>query len=198
MTPGTPQAIQEAVRERYSQVARQPSARYTFRVGRAFAEALGYPADLLDELPPTISESFTGVAAPSIVAEVGPGDTVVDLGSGGGLDLLVLARKVGAHGRVIGIDFAPAMVERASRNLTLLGLLQAEVWEASAEETGLPAGCADWVVVNGLLNLTPDKSPVLREIARILPASGRLLLAETTLRTTLPADRVQTVDDWFR
>ncbi|MDQ6672077.1 MAG: methyltransferase domain-containing protein [Chloroflexota bacterium] len=195
---GTAEELRGAVRTRYSQVAREPRGQYNFRVGRTFAEALGYPADLLDELPVSLPEAFTGVSCPSLLAAVQPGQTVVDLGSGGGLDLVVLAQKVGAHGRAIGIDFAPDMVDRARRNLTLLKLSQAEVREAAAEETCLPDAEVDWVVVNGLLNLAPDKNAVLREVARILKPGGRFLLAETTIRAPLPANSLKTIDDWFR
>jgi len=195
---GAAEEVSSAVQARYTQVAREPRARYNFRVGREFAEALGYPASLLDESPASVAEAFTGVACPSLLAEAQAGQTVVDLGSGGGLDLVVLAQKVGRFGRAIGIDFAPGMVDRARRNVASLNLDQAEVREARAEATGVPTAEADWVVINGLLNLTPDKTSVLREVARILKPGGRLLLAETTLRVPLPADALKTIDDWFR
>ncbi|MDQ6670389.1 MAG: methyltransferase domain-containing protein [Chloroflexota bacterium] len=195
---GTAEEIREAVRVRYSQVAREPEGQYNFRVGRAFAEALGYPASLLDELPASVTEAFTGVACPSLLAEVQPGQAVVDLGSGGGLDLVVLARKVGPGGRAIGVDFAQDMVDRARQNVAALDLRQTELRQATAEDTGIPAASVDWVVINGLLNLTPDKSAVMDEVARILAPGGRLLLAETTLQSPLPPDSLRSLDDWFR
>jgi arsenite methyltransferase len=137
-TPGTPATIRDAVRERFSAVAREPSGKYNFRVGRDFAEALGYPVDLLDELPQSASEPFTGVATASLLAQPAAGETVVDLGSGGGLDLSVLACKVGRDGRVVGVDLAPDMVARARATLEQLGVQQAEVLEADPEDTGLP------------------------------------------------------------
>ncbi|MGH2520459.1 MAG: methyltransferase domain-containing protein, partial [Chloroflexota bacterium] len=90
------------------------------------------------------------------------------------------------------------MVERARANVAELAFSWAQVREAPAEATGLPDACADWVVVNGLLNLTPDKASVLTEIARVLKPEGELLLAETTLRAPLPDTAIETVDDWFR
>lgn len=196
--PGTPATIRDAVRKRYSAVAREPDGMYNFRVGRDFAEALGYPADLLDELPQSASEAFTGVATASLLAQPAAGETVVDLGSGGGLDLSVLARKVGPQGRVVGVDFAPDMVARARATLEQLGVEQAEVLEADAEHTGLPDSFADYVVINGLVNLSPDKRAVLAEIARILRPGGRLLLAETTLQVPLAPDTLISINDWFR
>ena len=199
LPPGmTPQTIEEAVRCRYSEVATQPEGKYGFRVGRPYAEALGYPAKLLDQLPPSLWEAFTGVATPSLRAEVELGDTVVDLGCGGGLDLALLSWMVGPRGRVIGIDFAHGMVERARRNVGLLQLRQAEVRHAPAHATGLPDGCADWVVANGILNLSPDKAPIIDEIKRVLKPGGCFLLAETTLKEMLPPEKINTVDDWFK
>jgi ubiquinone/menaquinone biosynthesis C-methylase UbiE len=195
---GAPEVVRNAVRERYGAVAREPGGAYNFRVGRQFAQELGYPADLLDDLPQSASEAFTGVAAASLLADPGPGETVVDLGAGGGLDLAVLARKVGPRGRAIGVDFAPDMVARARWTLRQLGLEHAEVLETGAEHTGLPDAHADLVVINGLLNLSPDKRAVLDEIARILRPDGRVLLAETTLRAPLAEGAVASLDDWFR
>jgi ubiquinone/menaquinone biosynthesis C-methylase UbiE len=90
------------------------------------------------------------------------------------------------------------MVERARRNLALLDLRQAEVIAAPADATTLPAGSADRIVANGILNLSPDKGAIVREVARVLRPGGRFLLAETTLRAPLSAGAVQGIDDWFR
>jgi ubiquinone/menaquinone biosynthesis C-methylase UbiE len=80
----------------------------------------------------------------------------------------------------------------------LLQLRQAEVRQAPAHATGLPDACADWVVANGILNLSPDKAPIIDEIKRVLKPGGRFLLAETTLKEALPPENINTVDDWFR
>ena len=190
--------VRAAVRDRYSQVGVHPEGSYNFKVGRAFAEALGYPKAVLDQLPPGVYEAFTGVATPSLRAEVHPGEVVVDLGCGGGLDLSLCAWMVGARGRVVGIDFAPGMVDRARRNIELLSLRQAEVRLAPAEGTGLGDASADWVIANGILNLSPDKEAVLTEVVRILRPGGRFLLAETALSAALPAGKGKTLQDWFR
>jgi arsenite methyltransferase len=190
--------VQAAVRDRYSQVGTQPEVGYNFQVGRAFAEALGYPKAILDQLPPGVYEAFTGVATPSLRADLRPGEVVVDLGCGGGLDLSLSAWTVGPRGRVVGIDFAPGMVDRARRNIELLNLRQAEVRVAPAEATGLGDASADWVIANGILNLSPDKHAVLQEIVRILRPGGRFLLAETALSAPLPAGKAKSLQDWFR
>ena len=189
--------LRAAVRERYAQVATRPDERYAFRVGREFAEALGYPAELLDALPARATEAFTGVATPVVHADLNPGETVVDLGCGGGLDLALAARAVGPTGRAIGIDMAAPMVERARETLRQLGLDWAEAHEAHAESLPLPDVSVDCVVANGILNLSPDKSVVLAEIARVLKPGGRFVLAETTLRHPLPSDQVRDLESWF-
>jgi arsenite methyltransferase len=190
--------VRDAVRDRYSQVGAQPEGQYNFKVGRAFAEALGYPKAVLDQLPPGVYEAFTGVATPSLRAELRPGERVVDLGCGGGLDLALSAWMVGKRGRAVGIDFAPGMIERTRRNIELLNLRQAEVRLAPAEATGLEDASADWVIANGILNLSPDKDAVLREVVRILRPGGRFLLAETALSAPLPPGEASTLQDWFR
>lgn len=190
--------LRAAVRERYGRVATRPDESYAFRVGREFAEALGYPAELMDALPERATEAFTGVATPVLRADLKPGETVLDLGCGGGLDLALAARAVGPTGRAIGIDMAPPMVERATETLRNLDFSWAEAREAYAESLPLADASVDCVVANGILNLSPDKSAVLAEIARILKPAGRFVLAETTLRSELPPDSVQSLEDWFR
>lgn len=192
-----PTELQAAVRARYARVASRPNEGYAFRVGRAFAEALGYPADLLDTIPTSALDAFTGVATPVLHAELQPGESVLDLGCGGGLDLAVAARAVGPNGHAIGVDLAEPMVERARHALTELGLTWAVAHVGYAEALPVPDVSIDCVMANGILNPSPDKSAVLREIARVLKPGGRLVLAETTLRHPLPSDRVQDLEDWF-
>lgn len=192
-----PDELRAAVRERCAGVASHPGERYTFRVGRAFAEALGYPSDLLDTVPMSALDAFTGVATPVLHAGLQPGESVIDLGCGGGLDLVLAARAVGPGGRATGIDMAAPMVERAQEALRQLGLIQGEARLGHAEALPLPAASVDCVLANGILNLSPDKSAVLSEIARVLKPGGRLVLAETTLRHPLPPDHVRDLEGWF-
>jgi arsenite methyltransferase len=192
-----PTEIQAAVRERYASVGSEPDGIYGFRVGRGFAEALGYPSELLDTIPQSALDAFTGVATPVLHAELRPGESVLDLGCGGGLDLVLAARAVGPSGRAIGIDMAESMVERARNVLTGLGLTWAEASVGYAEALPVPDASIDCVLANGIVNLSPDKSAVLREIARALKPDGRLVLAETTLCSPLPPDTVRDLEGWF-
>ena len=192
-----PNQLQNAVRERYAHVAAQPEAGYAFRVGRTFAAALGYPAELLDSIPQCALDAFTGVATPVLRADLPPGEAVLDLGCGAGLDLVLAAQAVGPSGQAIGIDMAAPMVARARDALTELGLTWAEARVGYAEALPVPDASIDCVLANGILNLSPDKSAVLREIARVLKPDGRLVLAETTLRSPLPPDTVRSLEGWF-
>ena len=194
----SPTALRAAVRERYASVAQHPERPESFRVGRDFAVALGYPPELLDTVPSAATEAFTGVATPIFATDLRPGETVLDLGCGGGLDLILAARAVGPSGRAVGVDMAEAMVARAAANLRALGLEQAGAVVAFAEALPLASAAVDCVVANGILNLAADKAAVLAEVARVLRPGGRFILAETTLRHALPPDSIQSIEDWFR
>ena len=143
------------------------------------------------------SRHFTGVATPVLRAELRPGESVLDLGCGGGLDLVLAARAVGPDGRAIGIDMAEPMVEPAQDALRQLGLTWAQARVAYAESLPVPDASIDCVLANGILNLSSDKSAVLSEIRRVLKPGGRLVLAETTLRHPLPPDHVPDLEGWF-
>jgi arsenite methyltransferase len=194
----TPEQLREAVRDRYAAVAADPAGQYSFRVGRDFAEALGYPTGLLDSVPSDAIDAFTGVATPMLRADLQPGETILDLGCGGGLDLALAARTVGPTGRAIGIDMAEPMVARANTTVQAFGYTWAAARVAYAEALPLPDASVDCLVANGMLNLSPDKTAVLAEIARVLKPGGRFVLAETTLRHELPPGSVQGLEDWFR
>lgn len=193
-----PAELRRAVRDRYAAVATEPEGRYSFRVGLAFAEALGYPPKLLDEVPPSATDAFTGVATPMLHANLQPGENVLDLGCGGGLDLALAARAVGPTGRAIGVDMAEEMVERATATIRALGLDWAKARVGYAEALPVVDASIDCVVANGILNLSPDKSAVLAEVARVLRPGGRFVLAETTLRHELPPGSIGGLEDWFR
>lgn len=190
--------LRNAVRERYSAVAADPGASYSFRVGKEFAEALGYPPELLDALPESATAAFTGVATPMTFAKVHTGETVLDLGCGGGLDLALAARAVGPSGVALGIDMAAPMVARAAATVRSLHLGWASAAAAVAEALPVQDASMDGVVANGILNLSPDKSAVMQEVARTLKPGGRFVLAEITLRQELPPGSVAGLDDWFR
>jgi len=186
-----------AVRERYSAVAEQPAAGHGFPVGRAFAEAVGYPPSLLDTLPDAAT-AFAGVACPVPHAGLISGESVVDLGCGSGLDSLFAARFVGPIGHVLGVDFVPAMIARAQRVIAEAGAENVEARLADAGALPVESKSIDAVIVNGIFNLNPDKRALLSEVFRVLRPGGRLVAAEIALRAPLPEGEGRTLDDWFR
>jgi arsenite methyltransferase len=190
--------LRRAVRERYDAVADDPAGSYGFRVGRQFAEALGYPPALLDRLPTSSVERFTGVATPVYAAALQPGERVLDLGCGAGVDTAVASEAVGAAGRVVALDFAEAMVRQTCMSVAALDLEQVAVCQGDAEALPLATGSVDCVLVNGLFNLAPDKFRVLTETARVTRPGGRLVAAETVITRPLDEGELASLDDWFR
>jgi SAM-dependent methyltransferase len=190
--------IRSAVADRYGQVAAQPGGSFNFPVGRAFAEAIGYPAELLATLPAAAVDAFAGVTYAHDRAALQPGETVLDLGCGAGLDALIAAREVGPAGRVLGVDYSAPMVALARDNARAAGVANLRVEHASIEELPCVAESVDVVQANGVFNLSPEKERAVAEAWRVLRPGGRLIAAEITLAQALDAGERTTLDDWFR
>jgi len=188
--------LRAAVQEEYAEVAACPLKGYHFHVGRAHAARLGYdPADL-DPLPEPVVESFAGLGNPFALGRLNHGETVVEVGSGAGMDALIAARRVGPTGRVVGVDMTDAMVEKARANALLVGAANAEFHEGLAEELPIPDGTADVVLSNGVINLCPDKEAAYREVLRVLKPGGRIQIVDTAVRTAVPEDGREDIALW--
>ncbi|MBI5835256.1 MAG: arsenite methyltransferase [Armatimonadetes bacterium] len=146
--------------------------------GDSGAKSAGYTADDLSRVPESAAVPSFGCGNPLAFSEVRPGQTVLDLGSGAGLDLLIAAEKVGPEGRVIGVDMTEAMVDRARRNVAAAGLGQVEVRQGLIEALPVESGSVDWVISNCVINLSPEKERVFAEIARVLRPGGRMLVSD--------------------
>lgn len=191
--------IRELVRCKYSEVALNPRLKYKFRVGREYALDLGYPGQRINSIPEITAEAFTGVS--SFLArfeDFTPGQTMLELGSGGGFDTALLAKKLGTSTKVIGVDLSLDMLQRAARSLGELGLSHVYYTQALAEEVPVRDNSVDWVVSNGIFNLSPEKGKILAEIHRVLKPKGHVLCSEIVLyQEPSPEERLNE-DDWFK
>jgi arsenite methyltransferase len=166
-------------------------------VGRRFAESIGYPPELLANLPAVSVEAFAGASNVAVIADIPPGATVLDLGCGAGMDSLLAASKTGLSGWVIGVDFSKSMIDRARRGASEAGLSNVEFREADAERLPLADASVDVAMVNGIFNLNPMRDAILRELARVVRLGGVVFAAELILGEALP--KTETVDEanWF-
>ena len=181
----------------YGKVAVEPAAQFHFHRGPAYAtEFLGYDADELASLPAECTASFAGIGNPLAIAAVQGGETVVDIGCGAGMDLLLAGKRVGQKGQAIGIDMTEAMVERARNSVAASGMTHIEIRKGDATALPVAGGSVDVVISNGVLNLVPEKELGFAEIVRILRPGGRLQLADIALDRELSEDVRQNIDLW--
>ncbi len=188
--------IRAVVRGRFGRVAKAPQSETKFPVGASSAKRLGYDPIEIDALPATVTDSFAGVGTPLSFAHLQPGQVVIDLGCGAGLDSILASRRVGASGRVVGVDMTAEMVEKASRNARLLQLTNVTFRVAQLEDLPLGDGCADLAISNGVLNLCPDKPRVLNETWRVLRPGGCLLMADILLEEHVTPEEVAQKGEW--
>ena len=189
--------LRSRVRDAYSAAAEKPGEKHPFQVGRAFAEKLGYSAELLDSLPSVAVESFAGVSNIHDFAIIPEAATVLDLGCGAGLDSLIAARAVGPSGKVIGIDFTQTMLERAGAAAKEAKIYNVEFMLGDAEELPVNGSPVDVALVNGIFNLNPFREQIFRELARVLRPGGKVYAAELIVAGPLPLNVTQTEADWF-
>lgn len=194
--PVDPEALRRQVSAKYEDVALDPGADHHFHTGRPLARRLGYPASVVDSLPDAAVESFAGVANPFSIRRLQPGDHVVDVGSGAGLDSLVAAGQVTPAGSVIGVDMTDEMLTKARRNVELLGIDNVEFRRGLAEELPIENDWADVVIANGVFNLCADKRAVFAEVHRVLRAGGWLQFADIANSEPVPDEALQDIDLW--
>jgi len=190
------QQLRAAIQDEYAEVATTPEKGFHFHTGRPLAAMLGYDPSETDPLPDSAIESFAGVGNPFVFGRLRPGETVVEVGSGAGFDAVLAARQVGSTGRVIGVDTTPAMLEKARANVERLRLTNAEFRRGYMEELPLDDATADVVISNGVINLSPDKEAVFREIARVLKPGGRVQVADIVVAKAVPDAAKENIDLW--
>jgi arsenite methyltransferase len=188
--------LRAEVQAKYREVADDPTGDYHFHTGRAHARRLGYPAWPLDQLPDEACAAFAGVANPFHWDHPQPGERVVDLGSGAGMDTFLAALWVGPNGQVVGVDMTPEMLARSRRLADQLGLGNVELRHGVIEDLPVEDGWADLVISNGVINLCPDKVGVYREVHRVLKPGGRLRVADICVDRPVPEAALRDVDLW--
>ena len=188
----------QLVRAEYDRVVREPCGEFHFHRGPQYASRLlGYDADELATIPEESTAAFAGVGNPHRIGPIQPGETVLDVGCGAGMDLLLAARRIGAAGRAIGIEMTPAMIERAKRAALKAGLWQTvEIRRGMAEKLPLENDSVDLVISNGVLNLSSDKLQSFGEIYRVVKPDGRLYLSDVVVQRELSLAMRSDVDLW--
>ena len=190
------ETLRKEIQEKYTELASSPELTFHFNHGLSLAKLLGYSEELLAGLPPEAVESFAGLGNPFSVGDIAPGETVVDIGSGCGFDSLIAGKFVGPTGRVIGVDMTDAMLKRSRKTAKGLGLTQVEFKKGFAEDLPVPDDSVDVVISNGVINLTPDKYAVFKEVFRALKPGGRLYLADIVAYKEVPDAVKENVDLW--
>lgn len=181
----------------YGRVATEPGGEFHFHRGPAYAaEFLGYDASELAALPPESTASFAGVGNPLAIGSIHPGETVLDIGCGAGMDLFLAALRTGAGGHAIGVDMTDAMLEGARKSAATAGVGQVEVRKGDATALPVADGMIDVVSSNGVLNLVPEKERAVAEIVRVLKPGGRFHLADIALDVELPEEARRNIDLW--
>jgi arsenite methyltransferase len=187
--------LKSEIKKTYASVSAEPERRFIFPTGRAWAEDLGYPAELAN-VPELAAESFAGVANPFSLGRLEPGERVLDLGSGAGTDSLVAAQMVGPTGSVTGLDMTPQMLAKARAAAAELGGGNVDFMEGDAESLPFPDASFDVVISNGVIDLIPDKDAVFAELYRVLAPGGRIQIADVTIQKPVSEEGRRDIDLW--
>jgi arsenite methyltransferase len=188
--------LRSAIQSEYESVALKPEQGFHFHTGRKLAKMLDYQDEWLDGVPERAIESFAGTGNPFSLGVLNPGETVVDVGSGAGIDSLIAARMVSPGGQVIGVDMTPIMLKKARQAAKDANLDNVTFRQGYGEALPVEDDWADVIISNGVLNLMPDKTAGLQEMARVLKPEGRLQIGDILLEKEVSQHGKQDISLW--
>ncbi len=188
--------LRAEIQKHYAEVATSPDHQFHFHTGREAARRVGYDDAMIEDLPDDVIASFAGVANPFHFGLPRSGETVLDLGSGAGVDVWIAAKAVGPEGQVIGVDMTPEMLEAARRNSDRMGFRNVEFREGLIERLPVDARSVDLVISNGVLNLMVDKHGAYRQIERALKPGGRFQIADICVDKPVSEEAKRNIDLW--
>lgn len=188
--------IRKAIRRKYKEVSHSAEGYFSYQTGKKGAIDLGYDSVILNEFTDDVLNSFCGVGNPFSISSIPAGSKVLDIGCGAGFDLLVACRIVGDKGHVCGIDLTEEMVNEAQLFVERFGGENISVQHVSAEKIPYTDESFDYVISNGVFNLSPSKLELFKEIWRVLKPNGILQFADVSLLDGKASDQASSPEDW--
>jgi SAM-dependent methyltransferase len=188
--------LREEIRKEYCEVARNPKKGFHFHTGRQLAGIVRYSDEWLEGIPEGVVDSFAGTGNPFSIGLLEPGERVVDLGCGAGIDTFIAAGQVGNEGAVVGIDMTEEMLQKARAARDEMGLSQVEFRTGYLEDLPVDDGWADVVISNGVVNLCPDKGQAFGEIFRVLKPGGRMQIGDIMVHRAVSDSAKRKIDLW--